>query len=145
MKLTIELIPRTSFYNNVRSILSKYEWEEIRHKVLRKANNRCEICNDIAENRSLDCHEVWSFDDIKHIQKLEKIIALCTKCHEVKHMGKAQIDGHFGRARNHFMKINNINIFDAHDLIVEAFEIWHKRSNYQWQLDITILNEKEGE
>ena len=144
MKLTIELIPRTSFYNNVRKILSKQEWEDIRQEVLSRANHICEICGGISANRSLDCHEVWSFDDIKHIQKLEKIIALCTKCHEVKHMGKAQVDGHFDRAKKHFMEINNIGKLAAHELIVEAFTTWQKRSNHQWQLDITILK-KEGE
>lgn len=145
MKLTIELIPRTSFYNNVRKILSKQEWEDIRQETLSRANHVCEICGGVSANRSLDCHEVWSFNDLNHIQKLEKIIAICTKCHEVKHMGKAEIDGNFGRARNHFMKINDINIFDAHKLIVEAFDIWQQRSNHQWQLDITILKMKEGE
>lgn len=145
MKLTIELIPKTSFFNNVRGILSKREWEIIRQETLLKANNICEICGGVSANRSLDCHEVWLFDDVNHIQKLVKIIALCTKCHEVKHMGKAQIDGHFARAIKHFMEINNLSKLATDDLIVEAFDTWHKRSYHDWKLDITILNKKEGE
>ena len=139
MKLTIELIPKTSFYTNLRSILSRKEWSDIRIDTLIKANHRCEICGGESYNRALDCHEVWIFDDENHIQKLIKIIALCDQCHEVKHIGLAQVKGNFDRARKHFMKINNINYLEANKIINEAFYIWEQRSQYKWQLDITIL------
>ncbi len=100
MKLTIELVPRTSFYVNIRSILSRREWELIRKDTLTKANNLCEICGGVSATRALDCHEVWEYDDLNHIQKLIKFIALCNRCHEVKHIGKAQIDGNLDRAED---------------------------------------------
>ena len=141
MKLTIDLIPKTTFYSNVRSILPKSTWNKIRQKTLTDANNVCEICGGITGFRGLDCHEIWEFDDINHIQKLIKFIALCNKCHEVKHIGKAQIDGNFNRARKWFKEINNLSELDVRNLIIEAFTTWGERSQYQWQIDISILEE----
>jgi hypothetical protein len=143
MKLTIELIPKTSFYNNLRSIVTGAEWEFIRQGTIKNANNICEVCGGKSINRGLDCHEVWSFNDISHVQKLEKVIALCEKCHEVKHIGLAQVKGNFSRARKHFKEINNLSELATEDLIVEAFTTWETRSKHKWQLDITIL--KVGE
>ena|ERR1035437_82784 len=141
MKLTIDLIPKTSFYNNVRSILSRNAWDKTRVGILFNTHNICEICGGKSLNRKLDCHEVWSFNDITHVQKLEKIIALCEKCHEVKHIGLAQVKGNFDRAKKHFMKINNITDILADRLINEVFNIWAARSQHDWQIDISILEE----
>lgn len=142
MKLTIELVPKTSFYSNVRSMLPKSTWFKIRKETIFNANNVCEICGGTTSYRGLDCHEVWEYDDINHIQKLIKIIALCNKCHEVKHIGKAQIDGNFNRARKWFKEINNLSELDVRNLIIEAFTTWGERSQHQWQTDISILEEK---
>jgi hypothetical protein len=139
MKLSIELVPKTSFFTNVRSIVSKNEWNKIRIKTLEDANYVCEICGGRSSDRYLDCHEVWIYDDINHIQKLEKFMALCTYCHEVKHIGLAEKRGYLERATRRFMKINNIDEKTANNLIVEAFNTWEQRSRYIWQLDITIL------
>ena len=139
MKLTIELIPKTSFYNNVRKILSRREWEVIRKETLSKANNICEICGGVSATKALDCHEVWEYDDLNHIQKLIKFMALCDRCHEVKHIGKAQIDGNFDRAEKWFRNINKLDYHTSHNLIIRTFDMWAIRSKHPWQLDITIL------
>jgi hypothetical protein len=49
MKLTIELVPKTSWYSNVRSNVSKDEWDKIKKKCYIKANYKCEICNGIGD------------------------------------------------------------------------------------------------
>lgn len=33
----------------------------------------------------LECHEVWEYDEENSIQRLSKLLALCTPCHRVKH------------------------------------------------------------
>lgn len=142
MKLTIELVPQTSFYKNARSILSKTKWENICRKVRAKANNVCQICGGHSNGRSLDCHEVWSFDEENHIQKLVKIIALCERCHEVKHIGLAEVKGNLERAKKHFMTINNISKKEADKLIAEAFNIWNERSQHNWKIDTAKLLEE---
>ena len=45
-KLTIELVPSTSFYTNVRSILPKSEWDRLRKDSYKKAKFKCQICKE---------------------------------------------------------------------------------------------------
>ena len=44
-KLHTELVPRTCFFTNVRSQVSKEDWDILRKKTYKLANNQCEICN----------------------------------------------------------------------------------------------------
>ena len=45
-RLTVELIPRTLFFSNVRTLLPKKYWNIIRKDSYDKAENKCEICGD---------------------------------------------------------------------------------------------------
>src|ERR1700722_267423 len=92
MKLTIELVPSSSFYQNVRAVLSPAQWRTLSKQVRSEAYDICEICGASSE-QSLDCHEIWNYDDKKQIQKLVGLRALCKKCHGVKHFGLSQIRG----------------------------------------------------
>jgi hypothetical protein len=137
LKLTIELVPSTSWYNNMRKVLSPQEWDKVRKKSYEDYGHRCGICG--ASGR-LNCHEIWAYDDQKHIQKLNGFIALCDLCHHVKHIclagilaNKGQLD--FENLIRHFMAVNACTrkIFDEHHK--DAFEKWHSRSRYQWTVD----------
>ena len=44
MKLTIELVPSTAWFTNVRSEVSKAKWDKIRRKSYKHADYKCEIC-----------------------------------------------------------------------------------------------------
>lgn len=140
MKLTLELVPESCFYKNVRQILTKAQWSVLSRQVRSQAYDICEICHSNSEKFS-DCHEVWQYDDNKLIQKLIKMIALCKNCHQVKHFGLAQIQGKETQAINHFMKINKITRKIAEDYIQDAFITWANRSKYNWSLDISILSD----
>lgn len=137
MKLTLDLVPSTSFYQNARSVLTKSEWKKIRDKVVESCENKCEICNTYYDN--LDCHEVWEYKN--KIQKLVKLIGLCKDCHQVKHFGLAEINGKRQDALYHLMKINKISKKQAEDYINKQFNIWKKRSLKNWILDISLLND----
>ena len=141
MKLTIDLVPKTTFYSNVRSILPKSTWNKIRIKTIADANNVCEVCGGVTGYRGLDCHEIWEFDTTTYTKRLTKIIALCNKCHEVKHIGLAELRGNFDRAKKWFMEINDISDKEADYLIDDAFQLWDERNQHQWQTDISILEE----
>lgn len=137
--LTIELIPASSWYDNIRKIFPKSGWDKIRKYVYAEYNNQCGICKS---QERLHCHEVWDYDDEKHIQKLKGFIALCQLCHHVKHIGFAGIEASKGKLDiekviQHFMKVNNCDriTFDKH--YKEAFEKWEERSHYDWDLDIS--------
>jgi hypothetical protein len=140
MKLTIELVPQSCWYSNVRSNVSKAEWDKLRAASYRKARFKCEICGGKGSKWPVECHEVWHYNEETRVQKLVRMIALCPPCHEVKHIGLARIKGNFNRAVQHLMKVNDMTEQDATDYIETAFRVWSERSKYNWELDITFLD-----
>lgn len=148
MKLTIELVPKSCWYSNVRSNVTKAEWDKIRKKSYEAAGHKCEICGDTGRNQgfnhNVECHEIWHYDDESKKQTLVGMVSLCPRCHEVKHIGLAQIKGRFDLAVEQLMKVNNISKKEALNYINESFAIWSKRSRYKWELDITYLQNDEN-
>lgn len=135
--LTIELVPASAWNQNLRSIIPKKVWEKIRNEVLTKSNYKCGICGSL---QKLECHEVWEYDDEKHIQKLAGFLALCKFCHGVKHIGFTGLKSDkdkipMERYIKHFMKVNGCdrNIFYAH--YRKVLRIWERRSRFEWILD----------
>jgi 5-methylcytosine-specific restriction endonuclease McrA len=145
MKLTIELVPQTAWYSNVRSNVTKAEWDVLRKACYKKAGYKCEVCSGKGPKHPVECHEIWEYDDKKHTQTLIGLIALCPNCHKCKHMGYARISGNYDIALKHLAKVNEITLKEAEKYVDESFEIWDKRSQNDWKLDITILENKEDE
>lgn len=141
LKLIIELVPQSSWLNNVRSIVSQKQWDIIRRAVYSKAYDICEICSEYGAEHPVECHEVWIYDDKSLIQKLDRMIALCPNCHMVKHIGLTTIQGKKNEALSHFMRINGLGKDKAVKLINDSFTLWKKRSKKKWKLDISHLEE----
>lgn len=143
--LTSELIPQTCFYTNVRSNVSKSEWDRIRKKSYKQYNNVCGVCGDSGKNQganhAVECHEIFEYDDINHVQKLVALIALCPYCHKCKHPGLAQINGETEIVIAQLMKVNGMTKKEAEDYLEECFKVWQERSQHNWALDITFLVE----
>ena len=138
LKLTIELVPRTSWYDNLRKCISNSAWNKIRGKTCAEYGHRCGICG--AEVR-LNCHEMWEYSDKKHVQKLVGFIALCNMCHHVKHIGLAEILASEGKLDyekvvEHFMKVNKCDKKTFEEHREGAFDEWQKRSQYEWHVDL---------
>ena len=145
MKLTIELVPKSCWYSNVRSEVSKEKWDELRRETYAKAGHCCEVCGGKGPRWPVECHEIWDYNDEQKKQTLKGLIALCPDCHECKHMGRAQVVGRGLEAAEHFAKVNGINISEASRAISEAFDVWRERSQHQWELDISWLDNHEEE
>lgn len=145
MKLSIELVPKSCWYSNVRSNVSEEEWDIIRKKCYKNAGNICEICGKTGKNQgynhNVECHEIWNYDDKKYIQKLTGLIALCPFCHKTKHVGLAQMNGEEDIVINQLMKVNNISKSEVEKYINDSFLIWLDRSDEEWELDISYLDE----
>jgi len=141
LKLQIELVPDSCWWDNVRSIVTKKQWDNIRKSVYLKANYQCEICGEKGTNHPVECHEVWIYDDTNLIQRLGYFQALCPLCHEVKHMGLAGLRGNRERAFNRFKTINQLDDDTARKIISAVFKQWKIRSLQQWKLDIEHLRE----
>ena len=138
-KLSIELVPKTCWYSNVRSNVTKGEWDIIRHKAYAAAGHVCEICGGIGSRWPVECHEVWSYNEETHIQSLERMCALCPSCHEVKHLGRAHIYGGLDRALIHLAKINEWDPEYTLSYVSDQFYKWEERSSHKWKLDLTYL------
>lgn len=142
-ELTIELVPQSCWYSNVRSNVSKETWDTLRKQVYRRADYHCEICGGQGDNWPVECHEIWYYDDKRKVQRLEGLIALCPSCHEVKHIGLAGSRGRGSAAAAHLARVNGWSERQARRYIVAAFELWEKRSGYEWALDLSWLKNKE--
>ena len=144
-KLTIELVPQTSWYTNVRSNVSKEEWDTIRKKCYTLANHQCEICGDTGKNQgykhNVECHEIWDYNELTRTQKLTGVIALCPLCHKCKHPGLAQINKELHIVINQLMKINDLTENEAKMFIASAFATWSERSSHDWTLNIDYIND----
>ncbi len=139
--LTIELVPSTCWFSNVRAVLSKSQWNVVKKQVSTAAYDTCQICGGTGPKHPVECHEIWHYDERKLIQKLMGMIALCPACHMVKHIGLARLRGKEERAIRHLMKINKITRPAALTYVQQAFEQWQERSQKEWKLDISCLKD----
>lgn len=139
LKLTIELVPKTSWMNNVRTVLSNTQWNALRGAVCDAAYNVCQICGDVGAKHPVECHEIWEYNEKTGVRKLSGMLSLCPNCHLVKHMGFARVSGKYDEALKHFMKVNALKKREAEEYISEAFETWARRSRQPWTLDLSLL------
>lgn len=142
-KLTVELVPSTAWYSNVRTMVSKQVWDILRREAYKKAGYRCEVCGGKGNKHPVECHEIWHYDDKEHIQKLLGLIALCPSCHEVKHLGFATVQGRDEIAKQHLAKVNGWTEIQVDKYVTKQFEKWRERSKHQWKLNLEWL-EKRG-
>ena len=140
--LTIELVPKTAWFSNVRSMIAKKDWDILRKEAYRKADYKCEICGGVGKRHPVECHEIWEYDDNNHIQKLAGMTALCPSCHEVKHIGFANTQGRGEMAEEHLAKVNKWTKEKTTKYVREQFKKWAERSKYDWEIDLTWLEEK---
>ena len=141
IKLTIELVPSTVWYKNVRSEVSSDRWDRLRKECYRSAEYKCEVCRGTGPKWPVECHEIWHYDDVNKKQILTGLIALCPDCHTVKHPGLAEIKGRFDVVISQLMSVNDMEYWEATEYIEQAFDVWRERSEHQWELDITYLDD----
>lgn len=139
MLLTLDLVPSTTWYDNLRSRLRPSEWDRLRKATYAAAGHRCEVCGGKGRHHPVECHERWEYDDDAHVQRLVGLIALCPACHEVKHFGRSQAVGRGAAAFAHLMRVNHWTETQAVDHIAESFALWERRSNIEWTLDTSWL------
>jgi len=143
-RLTVELIPATTWYDNLRSRLTPEGWKRLRKECYRKAGYRCEICGGRGPDHPVECHEIWHFDDDRAVQTLVRLIALCPSCHLVKHFGFASVSGRGEEAFAHLLRVNGWTREQGERHVAEAFRQWETRSRRQWKLDISAIIPQPG-
>ncbi len=144
MRLTIELVPTTCWYSNVRSNVSPTTWDSLQDVVFKEVGHRCEICSGRGDKHPVECHEIWQYDDHKLIQRLERLISLCPKCHQVKHIGLALKTGETKAVIAWLAHVNQIAPAQALAYAQHAFKIQEIRSRFDWKLDLQVLRTRYG-
>lgn len=138
-KLTIELVPETCWFKNVRAEVSQQEWDTLRRMVYKAAGYLCEICGGRGPTHPIECHENWHYDDENKVQTLVKMVGLCPNCHTVKHIGLAARKDKYDMALRHLCRVNGWSEDHATLYVLEQFSIWRERSQHKWTLDISSL------
>jgi hypothetical protein len=138
LKLSIELVPSTVWESSLYKLMPREVWNSIRDDFIKENGRKCQVCGEIEGKMNL--HEVWKYDDVKHIQKLEGFIILCGMCHHVKHIGLAGILANQGKLDydkviEHFCNVNDCTKKEFENHRTEAFEIWGKRPKQKWKQD----------
>lgn len=138
-KVSVELIPETSIYDNLRSVVKKSVWDKLRKATYAEYHHSCGKCG--SEVKPLDCHEIWEFDDEIKQQKLIGLIAVCRMCHLIIHHGRANTliqQGILDREAliQHFITVNRCSREEYMEHVNEAFSQWRERSNSKWSVDL---------
>jgi predicted house-cleaning noncanonical NTP pyrophosphatase (MazG superfamily) len=138
LELTIELVPSTVWYSSLYRLLPREVWDKIRNETIKNNGRKCQVCGETEGKMNL--HEIWEYDDVKHVQKLDGFILLCEMCHHVKHIGLAGILANEGKLDyneviEHFCKVNDCTKKEFEKHRTEAFDVWQKRSEYEWKQD----------
>ena len=146
--LFIELVPQSSWGDNVRSRLKTSDWDRIRKAEYRRADYKCEICGGTGIEQGckwpVECHEIWDYNDRTHVQSLVRLIALCPKCHHAKHFGRAELMGDREEVIEHLMTVNQWTRVDAERHVKDAMLTWDRRSRHPWTLELSWLEKNYG-
>ena len=133
LKLTINMLPKGAWNNDFSKTLSKKDWDKLREFALKRAKGKCEICG--FETSDLDIHEEWAFDIEKKTQTLKQIIAICSKCHGVKHFKNSVRLGYGEEAQEHFTKVNNASEMEFASHLNKALLEYNERNSvYRWKI-----------
>jgi hypothetical protein len=142
MKLEIELVPQSTWGWNLRSELTRSQWDRIRRDIYERAGHCCEVCGGRGTRHPVECHEKWIYREFPEpTQFLVGLEALCPKCHMVRHLGLTFSRGLGHVALSHIMKVNGISLEDSEELVRQAFTKWQTRNRLQWSLDLTWLTQ----
>lgn len=143
-KISFDLVPATCWHSNLRSVLKKEEWDRLKKFVYKDCSYRCDICfgkfGKIQDKKhSVEAHELWSYDDVNKIQKLDRIMCLCPDCHLSHHIGFANTINKKRECYAHIKSVYSLNDYELRETVSKAFKTFEDRSNYDWIADISWL------
>lgn len=133
-----EMLPATTWEDNVRTAVSSERWDKLRRYAYGAAGHRCEICGSKGMPH-LECHEKWGFNDASRVQKLIKFLALCPLCHKAHHIGFARSAGMLPAVLAHMREVNGWDAATLDAAMAKAEAVWRVRSAHKWSVDMAWL------
>jgi hypothetical protein len=70
---------------------------------------------------------------------LIRLLALCPRCHLVKHYGRATVTGQQADALAQLCRVNGWTEAQALAHVAEARAVWRRRSAAPWTVDLSVL------
>ncbi|WP_107661168.1 hypothetical protein [Nocardia suismassiliense] len=138
-------LPPSTHGSNLRAVVSAAVGDALRIPVCAAAGDRCEICG--AESRSSGrarrpaCHEKWEFEfrEGRPVQRLARLVALCTGCHEVQHAGYARVQRREHEVVRRLCTLNGWTAEQAHADLARADARCAALDAFSWDLDLSVL------
>ncbi len=140
-KLRVELVPQTCWLSNVRSLMRQRSWKRLASELADAYDRRCETCKGRGRQHAVECHEVWLYDDERHVQELLRLQPLCPMCHRVKHLGRSINLGYEEQACAWLARVNGWSAETTAWYVDAVFRQWYERSQHQWVLDLSALGD----
>jgi hypothetical protein len=144
-----DLIPDTSWGSSLANLLTAGCWDKLRQRTFALTGFRCEICGS---NHKLECHELWEYHEPlpeyaeKHacgVQRLIRLIGLCSACHETHHLGLAQVRGRFEFVRERITAYNRWSEEEFQRYFEFLIGRYERRLNCAWVLDVSCVADTE--
>jgi len=144
--LKIELVPRPLWGKSLAALARKNNsfhsrWQAIRQKEFTRTRSKCESCG--GEARSL--HEIWEYDDTKHVQCLAGFETVCDVCSLAQHMGRAGEIGRADEAEQHIATVNHISREEVRAMLKLVGIAWWRRSQHSWTQDLSWLRDRASQ
>lgn len=141
--LNVDLIPATSFGGSLASLLTRESWDTLRQATLSRHGRLCRICGTNAHRTSTECHEVWRYyrghDRRAGVQRLLGLLPVCRSCHEMFHLGLANIRGRSEIASRRLMWANRWSAAEMESYGKSLMRTWSDRSRISWDLDLSVV------
>jgi len=134
-ELYVDILPKGSNIS-LRRLLSDNDFYRLRNLLVKRVAYRCEICGEeciSSERKYLEVCELFSFNFNTHVQRLERLIAICKPCYKTTKLLDKDL------ALEHLMDINGLDKEDAKQHIFEAFDTWKTRSEIKWTVELSII------
>lgn len=135
----VDLIPETSWCSSLANMLSMRSWKLLRDVVIARVGG----CEDCGARDNTECHELWSYDEDRGVQKLTGFRAVCKDCHETYHLGYASVRDRYAVAFQRLVTINRISKHEAEEFEEEIFSKFLRRSELEWTIDLSLLSGKQ--
>lgn len=131
------LVPSPLWGINLRALLPKQQWDVVRRDAYARAGKRCIVCGGRGDKWPVEADEAWDYDDERCVQTLKGVIALCPRCHQIRHWGSTEIKGQRAGAYAQLIRVNRWSTYEADRAIETAFELWEQRSQKAWTSDFS--------
>ncbi len=145
-RIQFHFIPQHQNNKNVRSYIEYkngnwHKWQEIRLHYFKKHNYICQSCQSKFDDKSLQLHELWSFNDTDKIQSLISLIPLCAECHSIAHANRHKKDALKVMALvDKYAQYNSIEEDQAYKDLDHAEIERKRRQSMKYSLDMSLLS-----